>query len=90
MFCAQYIIRLLQIGELEGEIALLKQQLSHATEQRETLQSQLDSLTSQLALMETQLHREKAKSIEAQVTNSLLFQDDYHLFLLHTGQVGAT
>lgn len=67
MFCAQYIIRLLQIGELEGEVALLKQQLSHATEQRETLQNQLESLTSQLSLMETQLHREKKKSIEAQV-----------------------
>ena len=72
MFCAQYIIRLLQIGELEGEVTLLKQQLSHATEQRETLQGHLDSLTSQVTLMETQLHRERAKSIDAQVTSFIV------------------
>jgi len=71
MLSVQYIIRLLQIGELEGEVALLKQQLNHATEQREALQLQLDSLNAQLASMETQLHREKAKSLEAQVTGKV-------------------
>lgn len=67
-FYAQYVIRLLQIGELEGEVSQLKQQLSQATEQRDTLQVQLDSINTHVSLLEAELHKEKNKCREAQVS----------------------
>lgn len=72
-FYAQYVIRLLQIGELEGEINHLRQQLSHATEQHDTLKMQLDSINAKSAVLESQLHKEKSKSREAQVPIALPF-----------------
>lgn len=45
----------------------LKEQLSHATEQRDSLQMQLDSINTKSALLESQLHQEKSKSRETQV-----------------------
>ena len=45
----------------------LKQQLNHATEQKDTLQMQLEAINAKCVLLEGQLHKEKSKSREAQV-----------------------
>lgn len=57
----------MQIGELEGEVVYLKQQLSQATDQRHTLLRQLETINSKLIVMETKMNREMAKYREAQV-----------------------
>lgn len=60
----------MQIGELEAERDLLQEQLAHMTEHKDSLQSRLDSANSQLALVKSQLSKERAKSLEAQVLKS--------------------
>lgn len=57
----------MQIGELEGEVVYIKQQLSQATDQRQNLLRQLETINSKLILMESKLNREMAKYREAQV-----------------------
>ncbi len=51
----------------------MKQQLSQATEQRETLQVQLDSINTHVSLLEAELHKEKTKCREAQVERNNVY-----------------
>ena len=63
----QYVVKLMQVGELEGENSVLQQQLNFIAEQRDTLEADLDTSNTHIAALEAQVVKERSVASEARV-----------------------
>ena len=65
------IFMLQQIGKLEGEVSLLQQELTHERDEKENLQSQIETYSSQMLQLQSQTAGGNSTIVNLKVVNDM-------------------